>query len=366
MNTAQREPSFQLEEYLTESIRGIVKSMTHLSSFSAKESLFMTSFAQAAHRAASVRRRMEEAGEHIPPFLIASITHRCNLHCVGCYARSVGSCADGADDPMTADEWERVFSEAKDLGITFILLAGGEPLVRKDVLERAAKYPEILFPVITNGTMIGEDYLDFFDKHRNVVPILSIEGGEETTDERRGKGVYRSLQEKIAKMKAKKIAFGASMTVTHENLTEVTGNDYIQKMKEDGCKALIYVEFVATHESLKPLLLTDADRGAMSDRLDRVRKEEKSMVILSFPGDEKHSGGCLAAGRGFFHIAASGGAEPCPFSPFSDVNVKEMPLREVLKSPLFERLKASELLAGEHDGACVLFGKDEEVKRLVL
>ena len=103
----------------------------------------------------------------------------------------------------------------------------------------------------------------------------------------------------------------------------------------------------------------------MERRLFGIRSEIDDMVILSFPGDEKHSGGCLAAGRGFFHINPTGGAAPCPFSPYSDVSLKETPLREVLGSPLFRRLQASDLLQEEHTGGCVLFGKDEQVKAML-
>ena len=358
--------NFDLEQYLSGSVENIVKSMMRLSAFSPKESVFMAHFAASAKKAAMRRHENEAEGLHIPPFLIASITGRCNLHCKGCYARSVGTCSDGAlDAPMSADEWENMFRQASELGISFIMLAGGEPLLRRDVLERAALFPEILFPVITNGTLLQDEYLPFVDKHRNIVPILSIEGGQETTDSRRGKGVYQTLQEVISAMKKKKIAFGASMTVTTENLAEITEEAFVCKMRSDGAKALFYIEFVPTAETLIYLAPGERERQEMEERLGRIRSDIDDMVILSFPGDEKHAGGCLAAGRGFFHINPSGGAEPCPFSPYSDVSVKEKPLGEVLRSPLFGRLQASDLLKKEHTGGCVLFGKDEEVKALL-
>lgn len=89
------------------------------------------------------------------------------------------------------------------------------------------------------------------------------------------------------------------------------------------------------------------------------------MVFVSFPGDEKSSGGCLAAGRGFFHINAAGGAEPCPFSPYSDTSLKTMSLKEALNSPLFVRLREEGHLEREHIGGCVLFEQENEVRRLL-
>ena len=89
------------------------------------------------------------------------------------------------------------------------------------------------------------------------------------------------------------------------------------------------------------------------------------MVYISFPGDEKSSGGCVAAGRGFFHINSHGGAEPCPFSPYSDINVRDTSLREALRSPLFTALRDGGLLNDDHEGGCVLYEKRTQVEALL-
>jgi MoaA/NifB/PqqE/SkfB family radical SAM enzyme len=89
------------------------------------------------------------------------------------------------------------------------------------------------------------------------------------------------------------------------------------------------------------------------------------VIFISFPGDEKATGGCLAAGRGFFHINPEGKAEPCPFSPYSDTNVKDLSLLEALDSPLFQKLNNSGLLLQEHTGGCVLFSREEQVSDML-
>ena len=85
------------------------------------------------------------------------------------------------------------------------------------------------------------------------------------------------------------------------------------------------------------------------------------MIFSSFPGDEAETGGCLAAGRGFFHISPSGDAEPCPVSPYSDINVRERPLRDALDSAFFKSLRDGGFLAADHDGACLLLDREKEV-----
>ena len=89
------------------------------------------------------------------------------------------------------------------------------------------------------------------------------------------------------------------------------------------------------------------------------------MVYLSFPGDEKSSGGCVAAGRGFFHINSHGGAEPCPFSPYSDVNVRNTSLKDALNSRLFVTLRENGHLLEDHAGGCVLYEKRDLVERIL-
>ena len=357
---------FQLGTYLTNGVEKIVKGAIRATLTDPKESAFMAGFAMASKEASRKRARAQQNGENIPPFLIASITSSCNLHCAGCYSRQNHACTDDAPvNQLTTEDWKKIFSEAKNLGIGFILLAGGEPLLRKDVIEAAGEYPDILFPVFTNGLLLGDEYIKLFDQKRNLVPILSIEGRQEKTDNRRGDGVYVNLQNVMGRIQKNHLIFGASVTVTCANLQEITSADFLDELKESGCKAVVYVEFVPVTEESRELAPGDEEREFLRERLSLIREEYPDMVFISFPGDEKTSGGCLAAGRGFFHINSHGGAEPCPFSPYSDINVKNTSLREALHSPLFAALKEQNVLMEDHSGGCVLFERRDTVESIL-
>ena len=357
---------FNLGEYMTGGVEMIIKGAVRATLTDPRESAFMARFALSSREASRRRARAEADGENIPPFLIASITSSCNLHCAGCYSRQNHACTDDLPvDQLTAEDWENIFSEARELGISFILLAGGEPLLRWDVINAAGNYPEILFPVFTNGTLLGDKYIELFDRKRNLLPVLSIEGQQEKTDERRGGGVYASVKEAMERIQKSHLIFGASVTATTANLQEVTGREFLDELRDGGCKAVIYVEFVPVTEESKDLAPGDAEREYLQERLFAIREEYPEMVFISFPGDEKTSGGCLAAGRGFFHINSHGGAEPCPFSPYSDINVKNTSLRQALRSPLFNALREQNVLMEEHSGGCVLFERRETVEALL-
>lgn len=352
---------FNIQKYLADGAENIVKNAISATFKNPRETIFLTKFLKNSRKATKIRNQYADKGINIPAFLIASITNDCNLHCVGCYSRA----NEVSNNQLSCDDWENIFEESRDLGINFIVLAGGEPLMREDVILKATKFSEILFPVFTNGTMLDEKYFDLMDKNRNIVPILSIEGDKQLTDSRRGDGVYNRLIESMDYMKNNNLIFGASITVTRDNISHVISDDFILKLYDFDCKVLFFIEYVPMDVNAKDLTISDTQRDYLLDKIIDLREKYPDMLFMSFPGDEKESGGCLAAGRGFFHINSRGDAEPCPASPYSDINVKETSILEVLNSNLFKSLQSNGLLMNHHEGGCVLFEHENEVQKLL-
>ncbi len=358
--------NFDLQEYLTKGVEGVIADAVRATLKNPRESAFMLKFAAASKTASRRRRKLEDAGEHVPSFLIASITSKCNLHCAGCYSRCNHATVDAEPvSQLTGEEWLRIFDEADELGISFILLAGGEPMLRRDIIEAAGNKQNIMFPIFTNGTFMDERYFELFDRRRNLLPVMSIEGEREITDARRGKGIYDRLIANMEELDRRGLIFGASVTVTTENVREVTSVDFLKSLSDRGCRVMIFVEFVPVTEESRELAPGEKEREYLIAEIKRLRTEHPEMVYISFPGDEKSSGGCVAAGRGFFHINSHGGAEPCPFSPYSDINVRSSSLREALRSPLFTALRDGGILMDDHEGGCVLYEKRELVESIL-
>lgn len=126
-----------------------------------------------------------------------------------------------------------------------------------------------------------------------------------------------------------------------------------------------FVEFVPVTDDSRELAPGNVEREYLIAEIERLRKDCPKMVYLSFPGDEKGTGGCVAAGRGFFHINSHGGAEPCPFSPYSDINVRDASLKEALHSRLFSELRNCGYLLEDHAGGCVLYEKRALVEKIL-
>ena len=355
-----------LGAYMAESIRNIMAKAYLNVLGNPREARFVARMQRTISKAERRRKAyLEKEGVAVPPFLIASIATTCNLQCKGCYARKNGIAANlGHDEKpsLTREQWGSIFREAAELGVSFCLLAGGEPLMRRDLLECAAEVEDIIFPVFTNGTLIGTVYTEFFKNHLNMVPVISLEGELAATDHRRGNGVFQRALHSMEMLHEEKLFFGTSITVTTENYHDVTSEAFLSHLVSLGCRLVFYVEYVPFDERTAHLAFRDEHVAEMEQIVEMRREQFKEMIFLSFPGDEKALDGCMAAGRGFFHIAPNGAAEPCPFSPFSDSNVAQMGLRNALASPLFRKIRDARALGWEHTGGCTLYEHREEIE----
>ena len=109
---------FDIQKYMSDNIEGLVKDIIKATLKNPKESIFMVKFAKASKKASKIRKELEAKGEHVPPFLIASITSSCNLHCAGCYSRSNNATIDEKPvKQLSGEDWGKIFKEASELGI---------------------------------------------------------------------------------------------------------------------------------------------------------------------------------------------------------------------------------------------------------
>ncbi len=350
-----------LKAFLDEGIRGLAADAVRLVARRPRLAAEMKRMkdalmAQEAKRQASLRR-----GADVPPFIIASITKRCNLGCAGCYA-AVNQC--GCAKELKEDRWSAFFGEAEKLGVSFILLAGGEPLERMDVIGRAPETRSIVFPIFTNGCGIDEGVAGFFAAHRNLIPLISLEGGKERTDGRRSPGVFDEVMRAMDLLKSKAVFFGTSLTVTRENIKEACSDEFIGMLRRKGASVFIYVEYVPADGVSEDLAPGPAERQLLEART-RELKRSAGGIHICFPGDEDAMGGCLAAGRGFVHVNPSGGIEPCPFSPESDRSISEFSLEEALKSPFLAAVRDSGAMELKHLGGCALWNRRDQVAEIL-
>ena len=88
---------------------------------------------------------------------------------------------------MSLDELNRIVSDAKAHGNAYFGILGGEPFLHPQLLDLFAAHPDCYFQVFTNGQLITDDVARTLARLGNVTPLLSIEGSEVVSDERRGR-----------------------------------------------------------------------------------------------------------------------------------------------------------------------------------
>lgn len=326
--------------------------------------LFITGTKIAYHqkKAAAARQEFEQQGLIVPPVLIISITSRCNLACAGCYMKRKRVLQA---PEMSPDLLRSVISEAADLGVSVIVIAGGEPLLRKgEIFSLARSFPQILFPLFTNGLLIDNETAQEMATLKNIVPLISFEGFRSDTDTRRGNGVYDRLLSSCSVLQKHGIFFGCSVTITRANSARVTDDEFIRGMMEAGARVFTFVEYVPIEPGTEDLVLTTDQQKALHARISTLEKQF-SALFIGFPGDEEQFGGCLAAGRGFIHISSSGSVEPCPAAPFSDANLTSVSLRDALQSSFLDTIRQHHDLLTETKGGCALWTNWEWVQTLM-
>jgi len=342
-------------------------------------------------KAARARAAALGKGLVVPPFLIVSITSKCNLDCAGCYAASSGIRSGGRKGrAIDLAVWKRIISEACGLGVYSFILAGGEPFLYPGLLDIVEEFRDRVFIIVTNGTAISQGDMERLGKLTNVVVVVSIEGGLELTDARRGDGVHNKAMNTLKTLGTLDVITGISVTVNRLNYAYWMDGRNLDALERLGIKLGVFIEYIPSipgrdasctadlSGSLCPsagmlremykagddgLMIPPPARKALRIAMLELRAS-RDVYIIHSPGDEEYFGGCVSAGRGFAHITPSGDLTPCPVSDIATHNVATGSVREALASPLFSRIREDGRLLETGDTTCALAAHPEEVERL--
>lgn len=303
----------------------------------------------------------EEENCNVPWAILMDPTSACNLHCIGCWAAEYGDKMN-----MSFAQMDDIVRQGKAMGTYFYIFSGGEPLVRKkDVIALCEAHPDCAFLSFTNGTLIDEAFADEMLRVQNFVPAISVEGFEEATDSRRGKGTYAAVVRAMEILKRKKLPFGISCCYTRAN-TDVIGSDaYFDEMIRLGAKFMWLFTYMPVGKDAVPeLMVTPEQREFMYHQVRAFRKT-KPIFTMDFWNDGEFVGGCIAGGRSYLHINANGDIEPCAFIHYSDSNIRDKTLLEAYKSPLFMQYHAGQPFNKNHLRPCPLLDNPENLSRMV-
>jgi MoaA/NifB/PqqE/SkfB family radical SAM enzyme len=298
---------------------------------------------------------------NIPWAILMDPTSACNLHCIGCWAAEYGNKMS-----MSYETLDSIIKQGKDLGVYFFIYSGGEPLVRKaDIIRLCEKHSDCQFLAFTNGTLIDEAFADEMLRVKNFTPAISIEGFEEATDSRRGKGTYQAVIRAMEILKRKKLIFGASLCYTRNNTEVIGSEEFFDFMIDQGVKFAWFFTYMPVGADAVPDLMVTAEQREFMYRQIRYFRTTKPLFTMDFWNDGEYAGGCIAGGRRYLHINAAGDIEPCAFTHYADSNIYKKTLMETLQSPLFMQYYKNQPFNENHLRPCPLLDNPGRLSEIV-
>ena len=264
---------------------------------------------------------------------------------------------------------DKIVSEGKDLGAYLYMMTGGEPTVRmNDIFRLAEKHNDCFFALYSNSTLITDAMCERVKELGNITFMLSIEGTPDTNDARRGEGHYAAVMKAMDLLKKHGIVFGTSICYTRANIEAVTSDDFFHMLEEKGARFGFYFHLMPVGNNAAPELMpTVEQREYMIKRIREVRGKDSDICFypMDFQNDGEFVGGCIAGGRNYFHINSNGDAEPCVFIHFSNTNIHDNTILEMLQSPLFMAYHEGQPFNRNHLRPCPMLENPQLLRQIV-
>jgi MoaA/NifB/PqqE/SkfB family radical SAM enzyme len=290
----------------------------------------------------------ERRGGDPPSFLTISPTKKCNLRCKGCYAASSAK----NDECLRYSVLARVIREKTEVwGSHFTVLSGGEPLMYvsegKDLFDLLGDNQDNYFMMYTNGTLITREVAERMADLGNISPAISVEGWERETDDRRGKGVFRRVQEAMQNLRAAGVPFGISVTATRENAEVILSESFLDFYfgHQGALYGWIFQYMPIGRGFTADWMVTPEQRRWMLEQELSLLYDKKRFLVDFWNGGPM-TVGCIAAGRpgGYFYVDWNGNIAPCVFFPYYVDNLygiyaNNLSLTDVLESGFFQTIR---------------------------
>ncbi|MBA4146799.1 MAG: radical SAM protein [Verrucomicrobia bacterium] len=306
------------------------------------------------------KRRLKR-GEYFPPFLYISIINSCNLRCQGCWVDVAAE-----RDMIEAETLNRLISESKARGNTFFGILGGEPFMHPQLLEILAKHPDCYFQVFTNGQFITEKVAAELRRLGNVTPLISIEGTDIVSDQRRGnKEVLNRTLRGLDNCIRERILTGVATSVCQTNIDDLLTKEWLQKLIDRGVHYVWYHTYRPVGPKMNPQLALHPKQLVEVRNFVVEMRSKMPIAIIDAYYDHQGKALCPMVTGISHHISPKGEIEPCPIIQFATDNISDKRnIYNVFRDSAF--LRDFRQLSGKATRGCVVLENPELVKNLVL
>jgi len=305
------------------------------------------------------KKRLKQ-GVHFPPFLFISIINSCQLRCQGCWVDVAAP-----QKLLSLEDMNRIINEAKAHGNSFFGLLGGEPFMHPQLMDILAAHPDCYFQIFTNGQLITDSVAKELRRLGNATPLISIEGTEVVSDERRGRlNVLNKTLEGLAACKRNRLITGVATSVCQTNI-DLVSEAWLRKLIDLGAHYAWFHTYRVVGPVPNPGLALTPEQVLQIRRFVVEMRSKLPLALVDAYWDDKGEALCPMATGVSHHISPYGDVEPCPIIQFARESVRdEGGLYQIMTNSEF--LKDFRQTAAKATRGCIVLERPDLVKDLVV
>jgi MoaA/NifB/PqqE/SkfB family radical SAM enzyme len=308
------------------------------------------------------KRRLKR-GQYFPPFLYVSIINSCNLRCQGCWVDVAAK-----QEIIEPVAFHKLVCEAKRMGNVFFGIVGGEPFMHPHLLDLLAEHPDCYFQVFTNGQFITDERAKRIRKLGNVTPLISVEGNEIVSDQRRGRGdVYNRTMAGLHNCLKNQVFTGVCTSLCQTNF-DLLSEKWLDRLIEMGVLYTWFHVYRPMGPDANPQLCLTPEQQLQARKFVVEMRAKKPIIIIDAYYDGEGQALCPAATGISHHINPWGDIEPCPIVQFTkeSIHSSEADSRSLRDKFLHsEFLRDFRELAQSSTRGCIVLERPDLLKQLV-
>jgi MoaA/NifB/PqqE/SkfB family radical SAM enzyme len=299
-------------------------------------------------------------GEYFPPFLFISIISSCQLRCQGCWVD-----VEGPAHFLSLEDMNRLLQDAKSHGNSYFGILGGEPFLHPQFFEIFEAHPDCYFQVFTNGHMITEEAAARLRRLGNVSPLISIEGTEVVSDERRGRlGVFSKSLAGLENCRRHKLITGIATSVCQTNFRDLVAESWLRRLIQLGVHYVWFHTYRAVGPRACPELALRPEQVLAVRRFIVEMRARLPIALVDAYWDDQGQALCPMATGVSHHISPYGDIEPCPIIQFARETIRDgASLYELMNGSAF--LRDFRETAAQATRGCVVLERPDLVRELV-
>jgi MoaA/NifB/PqqE/SkfB family radical SAM enzyme len=303
-------------------------------------------------------------GQVFPPFLYISIINSCNLRCQGCWVDVAAK-----QELIEPEEMHRLIREARAMGNVFFGIVGGEPFMHPRLFDILEAHPDCYFQVFTNGHFITPERARRLRQLGNVTPLISIEGTELISDQRRGRqGVLSKSLQGVQNCLHEKVFTGVCTSLCQTNIDDLLTESWVDRLIAMGVHYTWFHVYRPMGPDARPDLCLTPEQQLQARKFVVAMRAAKPIIIIDAYFDGEGRALCPAATGLTHHINPWGGIEPCPIIQFSKESIyrtqgDKRSLRQKFLQSTF--LRDFRTLAQSSTRGCIVLERPDLLKELV-